>query len=71
MVPPSPPTSLKALSYLYILESDVFKNAINQRVAPTDLGQPSLEYSIQVLAQKLKTALPEQHTKLIPERINS
>lgn len=53
----------------HILESDVFKNAINQRVAPADLGQPSLEYSIQILAQKLKTALPEQHTKLIPAEI--
>ena len=50
----------------HILESDVFKNAINQRVAPTDLLQPNLEYAIHVLAQRLKPALPEEYAKLIP-----
>jgi len=50
----------------HILESDVFKNAINQRVAPTDLGQPNLEYAIDILAQRLKPALPEEYAKLIP-----
>ena len=49
----------------HILESDVFKNAINLRVSPTDLGHSELEHSIQVLAQKLKPALPEQYAKLI------
>jgi chromosome partitioning protein len=50
----------------HILESDVFKNAINQRVSPTDLGQPNLEYAIQVLAQRLKPNLPAEYAKLIP-----
>jgi chromosome partitioning protein len=50
----------------HILESDVFKNAINQRVAPTDLLQPNLEYAIHVLAQRLKPALSEEYAKLIP-----
>lgn len=53
----------------HILESDVYKNAINQRVSPSDLGHPGLEYSIQVLAQKLKPALPEQYALLIPSEI--
>ena len=51
----------------HILESDVFKGAINTRVAPTDLGQPQLEYAIQVLAARLKPALPQKYAKLIPE----
>ncbi|GJD22606.1 Cobyrinic acid ac-diamide synthase [Rivularia sp. IAM M-261] len=59
----------KNLMLPHLLESDVYKNAINQRVSPTDLGQPGLEYSIQVLAQKLKPALPEQYAKLIPAEI--
>jgi chromosome partitioning protein len=50
----------------HILESDVFKNAINFRVSPSDLGQAKLEYSFQVLAQKLRPALPEEYAKLIP-----
>jgi chromosome partitioning protein len=59
----------KNLMLPHLLESDVYKNAINQRVSPSDLGQPGLEYSIQVLAQKLKPALPEQYAKLIPTEI--
>ena len=51
----------------HILESDVYKNAINLRVSPTDLGQPALEYAIEVIAQKLKPALPFQFANLIPE----
>jgi chromosome partitioning protein len=54
------------LMFPHLLESDVYKNAINQRVSPTDLGQPGLEYPIEVLAQKLKPALSEQYAKLIP-----
>lgn len=50
----------------HILESDVYKNAINQRVSPSDLGQAGLEYPIEVLVQKLKPALPEKYAKLIP-----
>jgi|GEM_PF-184517 chromosome partitioning protein len=50
----------------HILESDVFKNAINQRVSPTELGHPNLEYAIHVLAQRLKPALAEDYAKLIP-----
>lgn len=50
----------------HILESDVFKNAINQRVSPTDLGQPGLEYSIEILASYLKPTLSPQYAKLIP-----
>lgn len=59
----------KNLMLPHLLESDVYKNAINQRVSPSDLGQPGLEYSIQVLAQKLKPTLPEQYAKLIPAEI--
>ncbi|BAZ18981.1 cobyrinic acid a,c-diamide synthase (plasmid) [Calothrix sp. NIES-4071] len=59
----------KNLMLPHLLESDVYKNAINQRVSPSDLGQPGLEYSIQVLAQKLKPALREQYAKLIPAEI--
>jgi chromosome partitioning protein len=44
----------------------VYKNAINYRVSPSDLGQASLEYAIQVLAQRLKPALQEKYAKLIP-----
>ena len=50
----------------HLLESDVYKNAINQRVSPSDLGQPGLEYPIQVLAQKVGPTLSEQYAKLIP-----
>lgn len=53
----------------HVLESDVFKNAINLRVSPTDLGQSTLEYSVQVLAQRLKPALSRQYASLIPEEI--
>jgi chromosome partitioning protein len=59
----------KDLMLPHLLESDVYKNAINQRVSPSDLGQPGLEYSIQVLAQKLKPALPEKYAFLIPSEI--
>ena len=59
----------KDLMLPHLLESDVYKNAINQRVSPSDLGQPGLEYSIQVLAQKLKPALPEKYAFLIPAEI--
>ncbi len=52
----------------HILESDVFKNAINLRVSPTDLGQPGLEYCIEVIAEKLALTLPKQYAKLIPKR---
>lgn len=52
----------------HILESDVFKNAINLRVSPTDLGQPALEHSIHSVAEKLRLTLPKQYAKLIPER---
>lgn len=58
----------KDLMLPHILESDVFKNAINLRVSPTDLGQPALEYSIQVVAEKLKPVLAKQYAQLIPER---
>lgn len=58
----------KDLMLPHILESDVFKNAINLRVSPTDLGQPALEYSIQVVAEKLKSVLAKQYAQLIPER---
>lgn len=51
----------------HVLESDVFKNAINLRISPSDLEQPTLEYSIQFLAQRLKLALPEQYANLISE----
>ncbi|MEA5554041.1 ParA family protein [Anabaena cylindrica UHCC 0172] len=53
----------------HILESDVYKNAINYRVSPSDLGQASLEYAIQILAQRLKPALLEKYAKLIPTEI--
>lgn len=52
----------------HILESDVFKNAINLRVSPTDLGQPGLEYSTEIIALKLAPSLPKQYAKLIPQR---
>ena len=51
----------------HILESDVFKNAINLRVSPTDLGQPELEYCIEIIAEKLALVLPKQYAKLIPQ----
>lgn len=51
----------------HILESDVFKNAIDQRVSPSDLGKPELEYAVQILAEKLKPSLPEKYAKLIPQ----
>ncbi len=56
----------KDLILPHILESDVFKNAINLRVSPTDLGQPALEYSIQVVAEKLKSVLAKQYAQLVP-----
>ena len=55
----------------HILESDVYKNAINQRVSPKDLGQSSLEYPFLVLAQKLKSALPPMYADLIPTLLDN
>jgi chromosome partitioning protein len=52
----------------HILESDIFKNAINLRVSPTDLGQPGLEYAIEIIALKLAPTLSKQYAKLIPQR---
>ncbi len=52
----------------HILESDVFKNAINLRVSPSDLGQPELEYCIEIIAEKLALILPNQYAKLVPQR---
>lgn len=52
----------------HILESDIFKNAINLRVSPTDLGQPGLEYSIEIIAQKIAPTLSKQYAKLIPKK---
>ena len=51
----------------HILESDVFKNAIDQRVSPSDLGKPELEYAVQILAEKLKPSVPEKYANLVPE----
>lgn len=51
----------------HVLESDVFKNAINLRVSPSDLGQSALEYSTEVLAQRLKPVLSKHYASLIPE----
>ncbi len=52
----------------HIPESDVFKNAINLRVSPSDLGQPELEYCIEIIAEKLALILPNQYAKLVPQR---
>jgi chromosome partitioning protein len=70
-------TSIEAMSEIvgtnlmlpHLLESDVYKNAINQRVSPRDLGHLGLEYPIEVLAQKLKPALAQQYAQLIPAEI--
>jgi chromosome partitioning protein len=49
----------------HILESDVYKQAIDRRVSPTDLGHPELEYTIQQLANKLKPTLAAKYQDLV------
>jgi chromosome partitioning protein len=49
----------------HILESDVYKQAIDLRVSPTDLGSPQLEYAIEQLVFKLKPSLAAKYQDLI------
>jgi chromosome partitioning protein len=49
----------------HILESDVYKQAIDLRVSPTDLGSPQLEYAIEQLVLKLKPSLAAKYQDLI------
>ena len=49
----------------HILESDVYKQAIDLRVSPTDLGSPQLEYAISQLVLKLKPSLAAKYQDLI------
>jgi chromosome partitioning protein len=49
----------------HILESDVFKQAIDKQVSPTDLGAGHLEYPIEQIIQKLKLSLATKYQKLI------
>ena len=53
------------LMLLHILESDVYKQAIDLRVSPTDLGSPQLEYAIKQLAIDLKPSLAAKYQDLI------
>jgi chromosome partitioning protein len=41
----------------HIPESDIYKQAIDRRLSPTDLGHPQLEYSIEQIILKLKPSL--------------
>ena len=49
----------------HILESDVYKQAIDLRVSPTDLGARQLEYAISQLAIKLKPSLAGKYQDLV------
>ncbi len=49
----------------HILESDVYKQAIDLRVSPTDLGSPQLEYAIEQIVLKLKPSLADKYRGLI------
>jgi chromosome partitioning protein len=49
----------------HILESDVYKQAIDLRVSPTDLGSPQLEYAIEQLVIKLKPSLAAKYQDLV------
>ena len=49
----------------HILESDVYKQAIDLRVSPTDLGARQLEYAIEQLVLKLKPTLAAKYQDLI------
>jgi chromosome partitioning protein len=49
----------------HILESDVYKQAIDLRVSPTNLGSPQLEYAIEQLVFKLKPSLATKYQGLI------
>lgn len=44
----------------HLLESDVYKRAINDQVLPRDLGKPDLEYPLLALIDRLKPALGEK-----------
>lgn len=48
-----------------LLESDVYKRAINDQVLPRDLGQPGLEYPLITLIQRIKHLL-EPYAEQIP-----
>jgi chromosome partitioning protein len=41
----------------HIPESDIYKQAIDRRLSPTDLGHPQLEYSIEQIILKIKPSL--------------
>ncbi len=43
----------------HILESDVYKRAINDQVLPRDLGHPDLEYPLLTLLERIKPALSD------------
>ncbi len=43
----------------HLLESDVYKRAINEQVLPRDLGHPELEYPLWALIERLKPAMGE------------
>lgn len=41
----------------HIPESDIYKQAIDRRLSPTDLGHPQLEYSIEQIILRIKPSL--------------
>lgn len=43
----------------HLLESDVYKRAINEQVLPRDLGHPELEYPLWALIERIKPAMGE------------
>jgi chromosome partitioning protein len=52
----------------HILESDVFKRAINEQVLPRDLGHPELEYPLLKLIELLRPALGK-YSSLVPNTL--
>jgi chromosome partitioning protein len=48
--------------FSHIPESDIYKQAIDRRLSPTDLGHPQLEYSIQQIVLKIKPSLGKFQT---------
>jgi len=49
----------------HILESDVYKQAIDQRVSPTDLGSSQLEYAIEQIYLRLKASLSSKYRESV------
>lgn len=53
----------------HVLESDVYKRAINKRTLPAKLGDPELQYPLMAIIDRLRPQMPQQFQSLLPKPV--